>query len=302
MKILLIGCTGFLGKNLVRLLARQGHECVVLTRSSRSISLPESVKVAPYADPPDQVDAVISLVGEPVAGRWTTEKKKKILDSRVDSTRHWVTWMGSLKTPPRVFLCASAVGIYGDRGNETLTEDSMPDPQNGFLADVCKKWEAEANRAVEFGTRVVNLRISNVMDPTGGFLKALAPMLKLSPFYIPTAPKAYLPWISLVDCVEAMKFALVNDTLSGPVNLVSPTAITNLGFYKALGKARRRLVLGFVPDFAIRTLLGEFADAVIGSQHILPERLVQAGFKFQDPNLTEFLTRRFQQSGPDPRM
>ena len=302
MRILLAGCTGFIGRNLVRILVREGHECSVMIRTHYSVMpgyFPREAKLTPYNVRPDEVDAVVNLIGEPVAGGWTDAKKKRILDSRIDGTNELVDWMSQVKVPPSVFLSASAVGYYGDRGVEEITELSSPDPARRFLSQVCILWEQEANAARKIGTRVVNLRLGNVLDPTGGFLDAMATLLNVSPFYVPVAPKSYLPWISLEDTVRSIAFALSNESIKGPINLVSPTPITNLELYQALGAARKRRVAGRVPNWIINAALGEFSEAVLGSQRVLPTKLLEAGYVFKDPEITAFLVRRFSEKrGP----
>ena len=296
MKILLAGCTGFIGQNLVRHLALHGHECIVLIRSHRSTYpgyFPPGARLTPYDVRPESVDAVINLAGEPVAGGWTKQKKDRILDSRIDGTKELVDWMGTLATPPKVFLSASAVGFYGDRGQEIITEKTGPDPARRFLSQVCILWEQEANAARKYGIRVVNLRLGNVLDPAGGFLEAMNLLLSISPVYMPVAPEAYFPWISLKDAIEIISFSLTHVAVKGPINVVSFMPITGIDFYRALGAARKRRVFGHVPRWIIRAALGEFSEAVLGSQKILADKLVHAGYHFKDPDLTKFLVQRY---------
>ena len=292
MKILFVGCTGFIGRNLVRHLVKQGHECIVLIRKPNSTIpgyFPAGAVMTPYDTRPDEVDAVINLAGEPVAGSWSETHKKKIMDTRVDSTRELVDWMRTLKTPPKVFLSASAIGFYGDRGTEELSEESRLDPNRAFLAQVCILWEQEANHARDLGVRVVNLRLGNVLGAHGGFLLGLDAMIRLAPVYSPIAPRAYLAWISMVDTVRMMEFALNNDQVRGPLNVVAPGPVTNLEFYRALGKAKHRLVIGSVPNILLRAMLGKFSEAVLSSQKVVPAKAIALGFQFKDSDLSQLL-------------
>ena len=291
MKIVLAGCTGFIGRRLVPLLVEEGHQCTVLIRSYSSSGpsvFPDSVRLAPYSDMPDEAEAVVNLAGESVAGLWTKSRKAQILQSRVKTTDKLVEWMDGLAVRPSVFLSASAVGIYGDRRDERLTEKSVPDPDNCFLCQVCKSWEEEARRASSLGIRVVTARTGNVLDGTGGMLGKLLPLLRLSPFIVSLAGDAYFPWISLRDEVGAIAYALKSDWVEGPVNLVSPNPMKASEFYNALGRRTGRPVIGNLPSWALRILSGEFADALLASQRILPEKLQNAGFVFEDTDIEEY--------------
>ena len=292
MKIVLAGCTGFIGRRLVQQLVERGHDCTVLIRSSASSGpgiFPETVRLAPYKDMPDEAEAVVNLAGESVAGLWTTNKKVRILRSRVETTEKLVKWMEGLSKRPSIFVSGSATGIYGDRGDERLSEKSNPDPENRFLAQVCKPWEAAANKAREFGVRVVTLRTGNVLDPAGGMIGKMLPMFRISPFVVPFAKDAYLPWISMRDEIGCICYSIENDWVEGPVNLVSPTQSTFGELQAALAEKLNRPVIGSIPNWALRLVTGEFSEALLASQRVLPEKMQNAGYVFEDPDLGEYL-------------
>ncbi len=292
MKILLTGATGFIGKRLVSRLTKDGHSCVVATRHPETATPIPDARLVSYTAKID-AEAVINLAGETVAGRWTVGKKERILTSRVNLTENLVANIAKADSKPKVLLSASATGFYGDRGNEILTEASPIDPQHHFLAQVCEKWEGAANKASELGIRVVNLRTSNVLDPAGGMLAKLLPPLRLSPFIVPFAPKAYIPWISMEDEIELIVFALQTESISGPMNLVAPNPETSLEFHHALGRILHRLVLGKVPDFVLKVALGEFSEALLASERILPQVALDAGYQFRHPDLSLFLLKAY---------
>ena len=233
-----------------------------------------------------EVDAVFHLAGEPVVdGRWDTAKKDRILLSRVDSTRALVRAFAALEQSarPRVLVCASAVGIYGSRGDELLTEDSAP--AAGFLADVCRAWEEEAARARDLGIRVVSLRIGIVLAAEGGALAKMLPLFRLGVGGRLGDGKQWMPWIHIDDIVGLLRFAAANDHLSGPVNAAAPQPVQNVTFTRALGKAVRRPALLPAPAFALRIALGEAANVVLASQHVVPTRATDAGYRFVHPTL-----------------
>lgn len=233
-----------------------------------------------------EVDAVFHLAGEPVVdGRWDTAKKDRILLSRVDSTRALVRAFADLEQSarPRVLVCASAVGIYGSRGDELLTEDSAP--AAGFLADVCRAWEEEAARARDLGIRVVSLRIGIVLATEGGALAKMLPLFRLGVGGRLGDGKQWMPWIHIDDIVGLLRFAAANDHLSGPVNAAAPQPVQNVTFTRALGKAVRRPALLPAPAFALRIALGEAANVVLASQHVVPTRATDAGYRFVHPTL-----------------
>lgn len=289
MKVILTGGTGFIGSALVGALAEQGHDCTVLIRHPHSLGeLPAGVRLAPYSELPDSADAVINLAGETIAGRWSHTKMKRIAESRVGVTRELVKWMTGLPTKPQVFLSGSAVGYYGDRKDEPITELDGPDPARSFLSSVCVNWEDEANRASDEGIRVVNLRIGHVLDPAGGMLGEMAKQFKSAPFVVPHRTSAWLPWIAREDLVGAIAFCMARETMEGPVNLVVPVPATWSEFYAGLGKGLKKPVVGRLPYWMLRLAVGKFAEALVVNQKIVPMKLANEGFTFAHSSLAEY--------------
>jgi hypothetical protein len=289
MNYLITGATGFLGKKLVGLLLERGDSVNYLARK-RS---PELDSRAAYHcwNPPEKPplnsvprhDAIVHLMGEPIMQRWTDQAKKRIRSSRVDSTRQLVSAIADLKYKPRVLVSASAVGYYGNRGDEILTESSSPG--NGFLAELCGDWEREALRARELGLRVVTVRIAPVLGRQGG---ALAEMLK--PFRLGLGGKfgsgrQWMPWIHIEDLIRLFVFAAQNDTLSGAVNGSSPNPVTNAVFTRTLAKILSRPAFFAVPGFALKLALGELAGFLLDSLRVIPPAAEQAGFALEYPEL-----------------
>jgi uncharacterized protein len=301
MRALVTGATGFVGR---RLLARL-REPVVLSRDGAKAEhnlAPFGVKAFswnPILEPPpaeafDGIDAVFHLAGESVAsGRWTSAKKVRMRESRIAGTRNLVSALAALPVKPRVLVSASAVGFYGDRGDEILTESSSP--AGDYLAELCQAWEREARGAEAHGIRVVMLRIGIVLGRKGG---ALAKML--TPFYLGAgAPlgsgRQYMPWIHLEDLVGMMLFAAEHDQVHGPWNGTAPSPVTNREFTNSLGRAiHRPTFLPPVPPFMLRVLFGEFGSILLGSQRALPKAAEEAGFKFAYPELEPALQDIFK--------
>lgn len=235
------------------------------------------------------VDAVVHLAGENIAsGRWTKAKKERIRDSRVNGTRNLCESLSLLPEPPRVLVCASAIGYYGDRGEIALTEADQPG--RGFLPEVCTAWERATKPATDEGIRVVNLRIGIVLTPEGGALQQM-----LLPFQLGLGGKVgngrqYWSWISLPDLVRAIQFAIETESLSGAVNAVAPNPVTNEVFTQKLGRVLRRPTLVPLPAFAARLVLGEMADdLLLSSIRVVPQKLQNAGFEFEHPELERAL-------------
>ena len=284
-KALVTGGTGFVGKHLCGLIEAPN----VLTRSPESAPS-ELWKAACFRwipnsgqPPPESFDgceAVFHLAGEPVAeGRWTASKKARIRDSRVLGTRNLVAGMRNLKDCPPVLVSASAVGAYGDRGDEILDEQSPR--AAGFLADVCHAWESEAMRAEEFGVRVVTVRVGLVLGKEGGALARLRPIFRLGFGGRLGSGRQWMPWIRVEDLARLFVFAAENESLRGPVNGSAPNPVSNLGFTKALGQAVSRPTLFPAPGFALRLALGEFAEVLLASQRVVPKAAADAGFTFR---------------------
>lgn len=292
MKILVSGSHGLVGTALTKSLETQGHDVFSLVRYlPRSQSEIEwnpdrySIAVARL----EGFDAVVHLAGESIAeGRWTEEKKRRIRESRVKGTKLLSDALANLEHPPKSLICASAIGYYGDRGDELLTEESAPG--NDFLANVCIEWEQATQQAVERGIRVVNARFGIILSKDGG---ALAKML--TPFQLGIggrvgSGKQWMSWIALDDVVGAIEYALANESLRGPVNYVAPNPVRNSEFTKALGKVLSRPTLFPIPEFGVRLAFGEMADALLlSSQRVEPQRLNKAGFQFQFTQLESAL-------------
>lgn len=298
MKILISGSHGLVGKALVNSLSRDGHEVVRLVRQARTAGSAEiewhPEKGLIDAERLEGLDAVVHLAGESIAsGRWTSAKKRAIFDSRVKGTTLLSESLAKLSRPPAVFVSASAIGYYGDRGDEQLTEQSAPGA--GFLADVCREWEKATAPAAEKGIRTVNARFGIILDPTGGALKQM-----LTPFRMGIGGrlgdgKQWMSWIVLDDVVLAIRFVIDDDSVSGPVNFTTPFPVTNAEFTKALADELRRPALFPVPAFGVRLAFGEMGDALLLSgQRVEPEVLSEKGFEFLLPRLTLALRALFQ--------
>lgn len=295
MKIALTGTSGLLGRALVARLRADGHDVWPLVR--RPVAAAAS---AVFWDPStgqidkprlEGLDACIHLAGENLAdGRWTAAKKAAIRDSRVNGTALLGRTFAALQKPPPLWLSASAVGFYGSRGEETLTEDSPPG--SGFLADVCQGWESAAHSAPLPQTRVVHLRTGVVLSAAGGALQKM-----LLPFQLGLGGRIgngqpYMSWITLDDWVSAVLFLLTRSDFSGPVNVVSPQPVSNFEFTKTLGRALHRPTIFPVPAFLARLVFGEMADeTLLASTRVIPKRLLEVGFVFQHPTLEEALAK-----------
>jgi uncharacterized protein (TIGR01777 family) len=230
-------------------------------------------------------DVIINLAGENIAaGRWSDEQKRKIRDSRVNGTHLLSEAIAQMSRKPRVFVCASATGIYGDRGDEILNEQS--DSGGGFLAGVCREWEKATEPAGKSGVRVVNLRFGPILAREGGMLTKLLSPFKMGMGGKVGSGKQYISWIALDDAVSAIKLALNDESIRGPLNVVSPNPVTNEEFTKTLGHVLNRPTALAMPAFAARLAFGEMADEMLlVSQKVLPKRLNDAGFQFQYPEL-----------------
>jgi uncharacterized protein (TIGR01777 family) len=230
-------------------------------------------------------DAVINLAGENIAaGRWTDDLKRKIHDSRVNGTHLLSEAIAKLAQPPKVFLCASATGFYGDRSDETLDEQS--DSGGGFLAGVCREWEQATDPAIAAGVRTVNLRFGPILARDGGMLAKLLTPFKMGMGGKVGSGKQYISWVAIDDVVNAIKLALKDETIRGPLNIVSPHPVTNEEFTKTLGHVLSRPTALAMPAFAVRLAFGEMADEMLlTSQRVIPKRLNDAGFGFEYPEL-----------------
>jgi uncharacterized protein (TIGR01777 family) len=302
MRVLVTGATGFVGHRLLRKLDSPR----VLSRKAAKAEaeLKEFGVTAfdwdPLKGPPPQaaiegVDAVIHLAGDPVAsGRWTKAKKARIRESREIGTRNLVDGLDALARKPAVLVSASAVGIYGDRGDEELTETSRPG--SDFLAEVCLAWELAAMAAVQVGIRVVPIRIGIVLGEGGGALGKMLTPFKLGLGSPLGSGRQYMPWIHIDDLVEMLLFAVRENSVYGPLNGVAPSPVTNREFTKTLGRVLKRpTFMPAVPGFALKTMLGEFAQVLLASQRVVPQAALARGFAFRfrelEPALSDVLGR-----------
>lgn len=294
MRIAISGSSGFIGSALLPALTGAGHEVARLVRHPRGLAQEIVWDPAIGIQNPSAfrgIDAVVHLAGENIAvGRWTAERKRRIRDSRVNGTQLLCEGLSTLSAPPRALICASALGYYGDRGDEVLTEEHSRG--SGFLAEVCEAWEAAAAPAVRRGIRVVHARFGIVLSPAGGALAKLLPLFQLGVGGTLGNGCQYMSWIALDDVVGAIRFALETDRLRGPMNVVAPNPVTNRDFTKTLGRVLRRPAICPAPAFMLRLLLGQFADeALLASARVLPTRLEAAGYTFQYPDLEPTLRR-----------
>jgi len=224
-------------------------------------------------------DAVINLAGESIAGRWTAPKKQLIRDSRVLGTKNLVNALAQLGSRPKVLISASAIGYYGDRGEETLTEDAAPG--SDFLAQVCRDWENEALKAESLGMRVVRLRIGLVLGRGGGTLQALLPLFRVGLGGPLGSGRQWWSWIHRDDLCRLIVQILANENVSGPINATAPQPVRQKEFAQVLGRVLRRPAFLPTPAFALKIALGEFADGILASQRALPRRAQEMGYRFQ---------------------
>ena len=302
MRVAVSGCTGLVGSEVAASLSAAGHEVVRLVRRP-----PAPAEKAVRWDPEkgeidaaglEGLDAVVHLAGENIAsGRWNAARKAAIRGSRVNGTRLLCDALAGLARPPKALVCASAIGYYGDRGADVLTEESPPGA--GFLPDVCREWEAASEPAARKGIRVVALRIGVVLSPKGGALSRMVPPFRAGLGGVIGNGRQYVSWVALDDLVGIVLHALQSGELRGPVNAVAPVPVTNRELTEALGKVLSRPTLFPVPAFALRLAVGrEMADALLlASARVVPRRLEETGYPFRFPELREALRHLLGKGG-----
>jgi hypothetical protein len=297
MKILVTGGTGFVGRYLTRRLAESGHEVFILTRSASGTkeSIPRASMIEGDPRKPGdwqqlaaESDAAVNLAGASIFTLWTDAARKKILESRVLTTRNLVAGLCA-SGKNKVLLSASAVGYYGSRmDDEILDEDSPPGAE--FMSEVCVKWEDEAQKAAGAGARVACLRFGIVLGREGGALSMMLPAFRYMLGSSMGGGRQWMSWVHLEDLANVFLFALNNKEISGPANCVAPNPVRNSEFAKILaGTLGRPLLLPGMPAFLLRTLLGEFANVVLKGQRVIPKKLMEAGFSFRFPTLQQAL-------------
>ena len=295
MRILVSGASGPIGAALLRALKAQGAAVTRLVRNSATdndqIVWDPSRPLSP--DSVSGFDAVIHLAGESIVGRWTDAKKRRILDSRSQGTGHLAEAVAKASQPPRVFVSASAVGFYGNRGDEILSEDSPSG--EGFAADICRQWEAATQPAAKAGIRTAQMRMGVVMSAEGGALPEM-----LTPFRLGLGGRLgngrqWWTWVSVRDVVGAIQHVLNHESLSGPVNAVAPNPVTNAEFTRILASVLNRPAIFPMPAFAVRLIFGEMGEELfLGSQRVEPTKLAASGYQFQHPDLENALKEILQ--------
>lgn len=298
MRVAVTGATGTIGRALVRSLVERGDQVVALSRSvarARSTLGPE-VRIVTWAEPAagpapaealQGADAVVNLLGEPVAQRWTGAAKRAIRDSRVIGTRNLVEAIARADPRPRALVSGSATGWYGAHGAEPVDE-SVP-AANDFLADVTRDWEGEARRAQELGLRVVLTRTGVVLSEAGGALDKMLPFFRLGLGGPVAGGRQYVPWIHFDDVVGALIHCLDHDSAAGPVNLAAPGPVTNRALSRTLGRVLGRPAVAPVPGLAVKLLYGEMSSIVTTGARVVPMRLLDLGYSFEHADLEEAL-------------
>lgn len=289
-RVLVTGASGLIGSALMPSLIERGCRVTRLVRGPVSgegqISWNPASRLAPESV--SGFDAVLHLAGESVVGRWSAAKKARIRDSRAIVTRHLAQSLAEAKDRPRALIVASAVGYYGDRGDQMLDEDS--EAGSGFLAEVCREWEAANRAAANAGIRTVPIRIGMVLSSKGGALQKMLPAFRMGVGGKIGSGRQWISWVHIWDLVAAVHHILKTDLLQGPVNMVAPKAVTNAEFTQTLGSVLSRPAILPLPAFAAKFAFGQIADEVLlASQRVEPTKLIASGYPFQYPDLRKAL-------------
>jgi uncharacterized protein (TIGR01777 family) len=293
MVIALTGATGFIGRKLLELFPPEQHSLVVLARANPRLnplihfSHWDAVRSEPGMEALDRADAVVHLAGEPVAQRWTLAARRRIAESRIIGTRNLVSAIRRVRHRPKVLVCASASGYYGDRGDEILTEHSPSG--EGFLPDICRQWEAEADAAAALGVRVVKLRIGVVLGSGGGALARMVPLFRTGLAGRLGSGRQWMSWIHVDDLTGLIRFAIDSPGLLGAVNAASPRPVTNAEFTRTLAARLGRPAVLPAPAFTLRLAYGEMARILFDSARLEPRAALSGGFVFRYPSLSQAL-------------
>ena len=285
LKVLVSGSTGLIGSALLPVLQSSGYE---VSRLVRGASGPRQIAWDPArplaAESVSRFNVVIHLAGESIVGRWTEAKKRRILESRVQGTGNLTEALTAAPQPPRLLILASAIGYYGDRGEETLREDS--NSGDGFLPEVCKAWEAAAEPAAKAGIRTIQMRFGVVLSRSGGALQKMLPPFRMGVGGNVGNGRQWMSWVDIGDLVGAILYVIKIDTLQGPLNVVAPSPVRNEEFTKTLASVLSRPAIFPMPAFAARLVFGQMADELLlASQRVEPAKLLTSGYLFQKPDL-----------------
>lgn len=295
--LLVTGASGFVGRTLCSSAAENGHSVVALSRTpdTATVLLPYVSKLEAWRPDTElvpssalsDIGAVVHLAGETIGEKWNPDKKQRIRESRVNSTKRLVESLSKIEPKPKVLVCASAIGFYGESGDEEFTEDSPSG--NDFLAEVCQDWELEAQKAETLGIRVVRVRFGHVLGKDGGLLGKMLP-----PFHMGIGGRLgsgnqWMSWIHTDDVTGIILYAIENQNVNGALNATSPLPVRNIEFTKTLGRVIRRPTLFPVPTFALKLRYGEFTDFMLMSQRVLPEKTLSMGYEFRYADLDSAL-------------
>ena len=290
MRVLITGASGFVGSALVGKLLESGHEIIAVSRNpERTAQMLKIARAVDWSDLGDvfaeRVDSVVHLAGESVQGLWVGGKAQKVSDSRLACTRQLVEAIRASSCPPTVLMSASGIGFYGEGGEAFLDEEA--EAGDDFFAELCVEWEGIASEVEAMGVRVGMLRFGIILGPGGGALKAMLLPTKLGVAGSLGTGKQWWSWVALCDVVSAIQFAIEHEDMSGPINVVSPEPIRQASFQNALGSVVRRPSFMPVPAFAVRAILGTFAQEVLSSKRVIPAKLKAAGFRWELDDLKD---------------